>query len=164
MKKVEYEKQGIYTLSDGTKRRAIVLWEDRQRVINTFASYYLRQDAPIYWDSLSKETPKKYSYLYKMDGEFAELVVDADQFGEILVPGDHINVRASYTEQVYTLPNEKDFMMQQQTGVQAQTSVTRRVKLFNNVVVLDMLNSSGESIFDLYYKLLALLSQNSKNI
>lgn len=156
MLRSEYEKQGVYTLSDGTKKRAIVLWEDRTRINNAYASYYIRQDTPLYWDSLSKETPKKYSYLYKMDGELLKIDMRAQEFGKMLVPGDKINVRATYTENVYTLPTEREFLLQQQTGIQPETTVTKRIMLFNNVVVLDILNSSGESIFDIYYRLLAL--------
>lgn len=164
MLRAEYEKQGVYTLSDGTKRRSIVLWEDRNRIVNAFASYYIRQDAPIYWDSLSKETPKKYSYLYKMDGELLRIDVNAKEFGDMLVPGDRINVRATYTDNEYTLPSEQDFALQQQTGIQPQSSVTKSIMLFNNVVVLDILNSEGESIYDIYYRLLTLPKSRQNEI
>lgn len=156
MLKKEYEKQGVYTLADGTKKRAIVLWEDRGRIQNAYASYYIRKDTPLYWDSLTKESPKEYSYLYKMDGELLKLDLEATQFGKMLVPGDKINVRASYTETDYTLPDEKTFQMQQQMGMSNQNTTQRNIKLFNNVTVLDILNAQGESIFDIYYKLLAL--------
>jgi hypothetical protein len=162
MLKTEYEKQGVYTLSDGTKKRSIILWSDRTRIVNAYASYYVRQATPLYWDALSKETPKKYSYLYKMDGELLKIDMNAKEFGKMLVPGDKINVRASYTDNQYTLPSEKDFAMQQQTGIQAQTSVSKNVMLFNNVVVLDILNGAGDSIFDIYYKLLALPKQQQQ--
>lgn len=156
MLKAEYEKQGVYTLSDGTKKRAIVLWEDRERIQNAYASYYIRQSTPLYWDSLSKETPKKYSYLYKMDGELLKIDQNAKEFGKMLVPGDKINIRASYTENQTTLPSERDFQLQQATGIQTQTTVTKKVKLFDSAVVLDILNNKGESIFDIYYQLLAM--------
>jgi hypothetical protein len=156
MLKSEYEKQGIYTLSDGTKKRSIVLWDDRTRITSAYAAYYIRQGTPLYWDSLSKETPKKYSYLYKMDGELLKISLDAQEFGKMLVPGDKINVRASYSENVYTLPTQQEYMLQQQTGIQPQTTLDKTVMLFNSVVLLDILNSSGDSIFDIYYKLLAL--------
>lgn len=156
MLKSEYERQGIQTLSDGSKKRSIILWEDRDELNNTFASYFIRRDTPLHWDALSQETPKKYSYLYQMDGELLKLEIDANTFGEMLVPGDHVNIRVSYNEQVYTLPSEQEFMMQQQTGIQAQTSVQKREMLFNDVAVLDILNSAGESIFDIYYDILAL--------
>lgn len=156
MIKSEYEKVGIYTMSDGSKKRAIILWEDKDRILNAYASYYIRQGTPVYWDSLSKETPKQFSYLYKMDGELLKLDIKADQFGEMLVPGDKINVRAAYTEQIYTLPDEQSYLLQQQTGIEPQTSITKQILLFNNTTVLDILNGQGESIYDIYYNLLAL--------
>lgn len=164
MLKSEYEKQGVYELSDGTKKRAIVLWDDRERIKLAYASYYVRQGTPLYWDALSKETPKKYSYLYKMDGELLKIKVDAKEFGRMLVPGDKINVRTTYTENEYVLPNEQDFMLQQQMGIQPETNVTKTEKLFNSVVVLDLLNSKGESIFDIYYRLLALPKQQQTEL
>lgn len=156
MSKAEYERQGVVTLSDGTKRRAIVTWDERESINNTYASYYIRQNTPVYWDAIGNESPKQYSYLYNMDGELLKISMDASTFGQMLVPGDHINVRAAYTETVYTLPSEEEFMLQQQTGISPQTSVKRQILLFNNVAILDILNSNGESIFDKYYELLAL--------
>lgn len=162
MLKKEYEKQGTYTLSDGTKRGSIILWKDKDRIQNAYASYYIRKDTPVYWDSLTKESPKEYSYLYKMDGELLKIDMSADQFGKMLVPGDKINVRVSYTENDYKIPDKKTFAIQQQTGIQNETSVTKNTKLFNNVTVLDILNGNGDSIFDIYYKLLALPKQTQQ--
>lgn len=160
MSKTEYEKQGVYTTADGSKRRAIMLWDDRGTITKTstvaYASYYVRQDTPLYWDSLSKETPKQNSYLYQMDGELLKLELDADQFGGMLVPGDKINVRVTYDETDYSLPSESEFLMQQQLGIAGNSTTKVSSMLFNNVTVLDILNGSGDSIFDLYYKLLAL--------
>lgn len=164
MSRAEYEKQGVYVLSDGTKRRSIILWEDRKRIVGAFASYYLRKDTPLYWDSLTKQSPKKYAYLYKMDGELLRIDVDPNEFGTMLVPGDKINVRVSYTEDEYILPSERDFMLQQQLGIQNQTSVTKQEMLFNSATVLDILNSKGESIFDIYYRLLALPKAEQQKI
>lgn len=156
MSKSEYERQGIVTLSDGTKRKAIVTWEERDSINNTYASYYIRQNTPMYWDAVGNETPKQYSYLYNMDGELLKISIDASTFGQMLVPGDRINVRAAYTETIYTLPTEEEFVLQQQTGISAQTAVKRQILLFNNTAILDILNSKGESIFDKYYDLLSL--------
>lgn len=152
----EYERYGIVTLADGTKRKAVVLWSEINQINNTYASYYIREGTPIYWDAIGNETPKQYSYLYNMDGELLKISIDPGTFGQIIVPGDHINVRAAYTEQVYTLPTEEEYMLQMQVGISPQTSVRRQILLFNNVAILDMLNGAGESIFDKYYELLSL--------
>lgn len=156
MTRSEFEETGVYEAADGTKKRAIVTWGDRKSLINAYASYYIRKDTQIYWDSLTAETAKDYSYLYKMDGELLKVGVSANEFGRMLVPGDKINIRATYTENNYTLPDEKTYTQQQNLGISADTSVTKTVKLFNSVSVLDILNDDGDSIFDIYYKLLAL--------
>lgn len=156
MLKTEYEKQGVYQFADGTKKRAIVLWEDRERIKDAFASYYVRSDTSLYWDALSKETPKEYAYLYEMDGELLKIDIEANQFGNMLVPGDKINIRVAYEETQYVLPTEKDFILQQQMGITSDNKVTKNELLFNSVSVLDILNAEGESIFDIYYELLAL--------
>ena len=149
----EYMRRGV---DAKTGKRAVITWDEREQINNTYASYYIRENTPIYLDSIGNETHKQYAYLYNMDGELLKISMDAGTFGQMLVPGDHINVRAAYSEQVYTLPTEEEFLLQQQTGISPQTAVRRQILLFNNVAVLDMLNSNGESIFDKYYELLAL--------
>ncbi len=154
----EYERRGVVTLSDGTVKKSIITWDEISSIVNKYASYYIREDSPIYWDAIGNETPKQYSYLYSMDGELLKIGLDAGTFGQMLVPGDHINVRAAYTETEYVLPTEEEFAMQQLTGISAQTSISRQILLFNNVAILDILNGNGESIFDKYYYLLSLSS------
>lgn len=156
MLKAEYEKQGLMKFSDGSEKRQIVLWEDREKIKGAYASYYVRENAPVYWDSLTKDTPKKYAYLYNMDGELLRLDIDATQFGEMLVPGDKINVRVSYNDTLYTLPDEEQYAIQQQTGLEMETTIPVQEMLFSSATVLDMLNGEGQSIFDIYYDLLSM--------
>ena len=156
MTKAELNARGTYKSASGEVRSAVVFWADRDKIVNAYASYYLRANTPVYWDSLTKETPKRYSYLYQMDGELLKLEVDADQFGQMLVPGDHINIRISYEEDLYTLQTYDEFVAMRNSGVSANATAKVQSKLFQDVAVLDILNSSGESIFDLYYELLAL--------
>lgn len=153
MMAAEYKARG---LSGDGSRRGIVLWDERAKINNTYASYYIRHDTPVYWDAIGSESYKQYAYLYSMDGELLKISMDAELFGEMLVPGDRVNVRAAYTETVYTLPSREEFELQMQTGLQTSTQVNRQILLFNNVAILDMLNGNGESIFDKYYDLLAL--------
>lgn len=156
MLKSEYEKVGVYEFADGTKKRSIVLWEDRGAIKDAFASYYVRQDTSLYWDALSRETAKEYAYLYEMDGELLKIDLDAGQFGGMLVPGDKLNIRVTYEQEQYTLPTEKDFILQQQMGITQNTTVSKSEMLFNSVSVLDILNADGDSIFDIYYELISL--------
>lgn len=164
MTKHEFESRGTYNSSSGKVKRAVVLWEERETIKDTYASYYLRQGTPIYWDSLSKETPKQYSYLYKMDGELLKISVEADQFGRMLVPGDRINVRASYSENKYNLMTYSEYDVSKLTGVGDNAEFIKQDIIFNNASVLDILNDEGESIFDIYYDLMALSEHEQREL
>lgn len=159
MLKAEYEKEGVLTLSDGTQRRQIILYEDRDRLLGNdaaYASYYIRENTPVYWDALTKETTRSYSYLYEMDGELVKLNFSGSEFGQMIVPGDCVNIRVRYTEDSFELPTENEYTSAQEDGVELDTQVTVQKMLFNNVTILDMLNGNGESIFDKYYKFISL--------
>lgn len=157
MTRAEFNSRGTYKSASGQVKSAVVLASDMDTIADkAYASYFLRHGTPIYWDSLSKETPKKYSYLYKMDGELLYVDIDAGEFGRMLVPGDHINVRISYEEELYKLNTVEEYTAMKESGVSPQTTANVQSKLFNDVSVMDILNKDGESIFDLYYELLAL--------
>ena len=156
MLKAEYEKEGVVTLSDNTQRRQIILWEDRNLILNAFASYYIRENTPVYWDSLTKEITKSYSYLYEMDGELIKLNLSGNEFGRMIVPGDCVNIRIRYTESNYELPTQEEYADSQEKGIVLNEDVTVQTMLFSNVTILDMLNGNGESIFDKYYKFISL--------
>lgn len=164
MTKHEFEQRGTYKSSSGDLRRAVVLWDEKDKIKDTYASYYLRQGTPIYWDSLSKETPKQYSYLYKMDGELLKISIEADQFGRMLVPGDRINVRATYTENKYNLLEQTEYDVSKLTGVGDSVEFLKQSIIFNNASVLDILNDEGESIFDIYYDLMALSTHEQREL
>lgn len=152
----EYARSGIIESSDGTSRRAIVLAEDVQEILGKSAAHYIRRETPVYWDSIGEETSKRHSYLYSMDGELLSIEIGPGDFGEMIVPGDRINVRIVYQEEVYKLPTREEIELQERTGIAPKTTVEKQEKLFNNVAVLDMLNSNQESIFDVYYNLMSL--------
>lgn len=147
----EYLKEAELELADGSKRRAIILYEDRAAIVGTYAGYYMKEGTPLYWSAFTKSNAKKNSYLYQMDGELIKLSVSADVFGEMIMPGDRVNIRCKYTEQNYELPTIEEYEAMQQLGMEMNTSVTKQVMLFSEVSILDMLNGNGESIFDYYY-------------
>ena len=157
----EFQEAGVQKLSDGSTRRSIVLASEKSKVIGKlYAAYYLRQGLPLYWDMVVKEQPKKHSYLYKLDGEFLNTGLDASDFGEIIVPGDSINVRVKYNDNVYDLPPEEQYLLQKDStriggGTSGSVTRTKQEMLFNEVRVLDMLNSEEKSIFDIYYDFLS---------
>jgi len=113
----EFNKIGKVTLSDGSERAAVVRWSDAQSIVGGYAAHYIREGTPIYWDSLTRETSKKNSYLYSMDGELVKLDVSADVFGDMIVPGDKVNIRCIYTENSYKLPTVEGLIAYTKRGL-----------------------------------------------
>ncbi len=157
MAKVDYVSFGVR----GDKKD-IVLWEDRGSIVDSFAANYISAGTPVYYSSLGVGTAKSLSYMYQMDGELLKLDVDPKQFGEILVPGDCLNIRASYTETSYKLPTMEEYQLSMSMGLSTQTTTKKQVLLFNNVPILDMLNNEGESIFDIYSRFLTYTPAQQK--
>ena len=106
----------------------------------------------LFWDQTVREQTKKNSYLYSMDGELLNIKMNTEDFGDMVVPGDTLNIRARYQKVNYDLPTEEQYKLTTEEGgtVQAVTTPVTEM-LFSEVTVLDMLNSEGNSIFDIYY-------------
>lgn len=142
----------------GEKRRAILLESDIDYVVksNVYTNYFMKGNVPIYWESFTNEPTRKNSYLYEMDGEVLKLDVSADVFGDMVVPGDHVNIRCLYTEQSYNIPTIEEYEAMSTLGLANEKTEEKLIMLFSDVAILDMLNSSGESIFDYYYEFIDL--------
>lgn len=148
----EFEQYGVLSLSDGSKKKSVVTWEDRDMIVNQrYTAYYLRGGTVLFWDSTVKEQTKKNSYLYSMDGELLNIQMNTADFGDMVVPGDTLNIRARYTKVNYDLPSEEQYKLNSKNGSNSAVQETVTEMLFSEVTVLDMLNSSGNSIFDIYY-------------
>lgn len=120
-----------------------------------YSSYHQRGGTLLFWDSLTTEQVKKNSYLYSMSAELLNIhLTPTSEFGTMVVPGDRLNIRVTYTKTDYSLPTVEEFKLALKAGdtslVTSVTSKTVTEELFPEVTVLDMLNSSGNSIFDIY--------------
>lgn len=149
----EFEQYGVVTFNDGTKKQSIVAWDDRDQVVgNRYAAYYMRGQTVLFWDATVKEQTKKNSYLYSMDGELLNIQMNTEDFGDMVVPGDTLNIRVSYEATVYDLPSEEAYQLSAENGGSSEpVTLTKTEMLFSEVTVLDMLNKDGNSIFDIYY-------------
>ena len=170
----EYAQYGTMKFSDGTTRSTIVTWNMRDKVVGQrYAAYYLRGNTVLFWDSTIKDQTRKNSYLYSMSGELLNIqMTTTEDFGDMVVPGDSLNIYATYTETNYDLPSEEQYKYQMESGSAQGTSGVEQTKtelMFSEVQILDMLNGSGQSIFDIYYEYIsktkaeqqALLSDDS---
>lgn len=157
MAKTEYNSYSAIELANGDKKRSIATFDDRDTLVDTYAQYHIREGTPLYWDALTKTTPKKHSYMYQMDGELLKVDgLDSDMFGEIIVPGDKVNIRVIYTDNTFKLPSEEEYQIFQETGLGLETAVPVQKKLFNEATIIDFLNKAGESIYDEYYRVLEM--------
>lgn len=154
----EFAQSGILTFSDGSKKQSIVTWRDKDMVVgNRYSAYYLRGGTPLYWDATTKEQSKKNSYLYSMDGELLNIQLNTEDFGDMVVPGDTINIRCAYEEVNYDLPTEEAYQLAINSGTNISAVTTTKIEpLFKEVAVLDMLNAEGASIFDIYYDYISM--------
>lgn len=152
----EYEQYGTMEFSDGTTRSTIVTWNMRDKVVGQrYAAYYLRKNTVLFWDSTIKDQTRKNSYLYSMSGELLNIqMTTTDDFGDMVVPGDSLNIYATYTDTNYDLPSEEQYKYQVESGTSTNSGVeqTKTELMFSEVQILDMLNGNGQSIFDIYYE------------
>ena len=155
----EFQQYGTMKFSDGSTRSTIVRWSDKDLVCGQrYAAYYQRGGTVLFWDSTIRDQTRKNSYLYNMSGELLNIQMNTvSDFGDMVVPGDTLNIRATYEATVYNLPTELEYKLSDNgSGATTEgTTVTRNELLFSEVTILDMLNSSGNSIFDIYYEYIA---------
>lgn len=162
----EFANYGTMEMSDGTTRSTIVRWTDRDLVLGQrYAAYYMREGTVLFWDATLEEQTRKNSYLYSMDGELLNINMETTKdFGDMVVPGDCLNIRASYTKTVYDLPSEEKFKLDMTSGTNSSDPVKQEVTepLFSEVRILDMLNGQGSSIFDIYYEYISMTKQQQE--
>lgn len=162
----EFQQYGTMDFSDGSTRSTIVRWNDKDLVVGKrYAAYYMRGGTVLFWDSTISDQTRKNSYLYSMSGELLNIQMTTTQdFGDMVVPGDTLNVRATYTSKVYNLPTEQEYKLNNSNGLAESDGieVTKTDSLFSEVTILDMLNSSGNSIFDIYYQYIAATKEEQQ--
>lgn len=156
----EFEQYGTMKFSDGSTRSTIVRWSDKDSVVGKrYAAYYMRANTVLFWDATLADQTRKNSYLYSMSGELLNInMTTTSDFGDMVVPGDSLNVRATYSTTIYNLPTEKEYRLSEETGEKSSSGVevTKTEMLFSEVTILDMLNGSGSSVFDIYYEYIAM--------
>ena len=163
----EFEQYGTTNgFSDGKERSTIVRWDERDIIVgNFYAAYYLRNNTVLFWDSTLRDQTRKNSYLYSMTGELLNIQMNTvADFGDMVVPGDTLNIRACYNTTLYDLPEEDEYKLSQENGGSSGAGVSMDVvePLFSEVQVLDMLNGSGSSIFDIYYEYIAMTKEEQQ--
>lgn len=149
MLKGEFEKYAVEQ-SDGTKKRRIWLWDERDTLINTFAAYPLQRDTLALTSDVAKtRTDNSDSVLYSFPGKnIVTLEVGEEQleaFKTFLQPGDRVNVTAIFKI-------EEDVAQDDGFGnvTKGKVEVYKEETVFKDAMVADLLNSSGDSILDMF--------------
>lgn len=165
----EFQQYGTMQFSDGSRRSTIVRWQDKDLVLGQrYAAYYLRGGTVLFWDSTIRDQTRKNSYLYNMSGELLNIhMTPTQEFGDMVVPGDTLNIRAVYSTTLYNLPTELEYRLNAGVGTISSasgvgTTVTKSELLFSEVTILDMLNGAGNSIFDIYYEYIAATKEEQQ--
>lgn len=145
----EFEKYSVVD-KNGVRNRRIMLWEERQMILNSFAAYPLKANTYAeYRDFIKTRIDNSDNVLYSFPGkDVIKLEIgsgDLKAFKTFLQPGDRINLTATYatTERV----EEDDGY----GGVIKNTvEVFKSEEAFKDVMIADLLNSNGESVLDIY--------------
>lgn len=145
----EFEKFAIVN-SDGVRTRRVLRWDERGMIINSFAAFPLKADTYAeVRDFIKSRVDNSDNVLYSYPGkDIVKLNIgtqDLQAFKTFLQPGDRINISAVYslTETI----READGY-----GGTIQNTVEsfKTEPVFKDIMIADLLNSSGESILDIY--------------
>lgn len=145
----EFEKYSV-TDKDGKKSRRILLWEERDKLINKFAAYPLQQDTYAEYRAFIKSrVSNSDNVLYSFPGkDIVPLEIGSTElqaFKTFLQPGDRLNIEANFSQK-QTVAEDDGF-----GGVtRTQMEVFRTENVFSDIMIADLLNQQGESILDIY--------------
>lgn len=145
----EFEKYSVVD-KDGKKSRRILLWEERDKIINGFAAYPLQQDTYAeYRNFIKSRVDNSDNVLYSFPGkDIVPLEIGSTElqaFKTFLQPGDKINIEANFSQK-QTVAEDDGF-----GGVtRTQLDVFKTENVFTDIMIADLLNQQGESILDIY--------------
>ena len=161
MLKGEYEKYSV-TEQNGVKTRRLILWDERGDLSSNNVQYYAAY--PLLPNTLLEKNmlvgtkvDNSDTVLYSFPGkDIVQLDVgtqDLNAFKTFLKPGDKLNIEAIYSEQenVETVDSYGN-------PTTDKIDVFRTETVFGNIMIADLLNSSGDSVLDIYS------NYNSKNV
>ena len=126
-----------------------LLWENREECLQKYAAVATKANGYIYQNDYKDSKPVKNAYFTRLsdDDLVVTLPYDYSIFGNLITPGDEVKVNAVYQNKAVT--TQEDFKKLEDVDT-IMTSVT----IFEKLVIIDMLNGSGNSIYDYYVDLL----------
>lgn len=142
MLKAEFEKYATEN-SNGEKKRRIVLWSEKDKLLNTFAAYPLKKNTVVMiTDIVKSRIDNSDAVLYSFPGKnIVSLKLgenDLETFKTYLQPGDRVNITAIYKDEA------------QDSESNENQESTRQEQIFTDIMIADILNDSGASVLDMY--------------
>ena len=146
----------------------MILYEDAGEVsealLDKFTSYYLRGGTPLYKDQLTEKRLPRDIILETLAEGYELTTVPYDYMeagGNILLPGDMIRMRVSY--EVEAIPQD-DYDYDSGSYYQWTKKIIRTDTVFDSIAVVDMLNSNGYSIYNIYLEVMRLSERERQDI
>ena len=143
----------------------MILYEDvEDEVFGKYTSYYIRENSVLFLDQLIDEKPLRNEWLYSLSNNEEVLTIPyryTEAGGDILLPGDLIRIRVSYEVETPSTPptseyDDYDYNPNAYTGSYGSKKTIRTDILFDSIVVKDMLNSNGRSVYEVYKEVMRL--------
>ncbi|TCK90640.1 hypothetical protein EDC19_2409 [Natranaerovirga hydrolytica] len=148
----------IYSLIKKEYNSDMILAEEKDNVLNQYTKYYIRQNTILHNDQITDEIPKKNEWLYELNEAYEILTIPYNHLesgGSILLPGDAIRIRVSYEVDEDTVTDNNSYNPNV-SSVQNRRGVTTTEILFNEIIVMDMLNTDSHSIYEIYKEVMKL--------
>lgn len=137
----------------------MVTYDKVNEVLKKYSSYFLRHDTPIYFDQLTETKPLRNEWMYNLSDKTEVLTVPYDYDkcgGDVLMPGDYVKVRVTYEVDKdaasSTAPGQSPYSGTESSGKRNMKTEV----LFDKILVKDMLNSKGHSIYEVYKEVIKL--------
>ena len=145
----EFEKFAVVN-KNGVKTRRILLWDERDMIINSFAAYPLKANTYAeVRDFIKSRVDNSDNVLYSFPGkDIIKLDIatqDLQAFKTFLQPGDRLNISAVYSTTETILEDDGYGGTIKNTVESFKTE-----DVFRDIMLADLLNSNGESILDIY--------------
>ena len=145
----EFEKYAVVN-SNGQKKRRILLWEERGKIINSFAAYPLQTDTiAMYNNFITARIDNSDTVLYSFPGKNIVQMDMADTdlkaFKTFLEPGDRVNINAIFSTSEKIVTYDEDGNKESNT-----VDVFKEETVFTDIMLADLLNSKGKSILDMF--------------
>ena len=151
----------VYSIIRKEYTTDMVLAEDIEEALEKYTTNNLRNGAILHFDEFGAEKPLKNIWLYK---DFNEEIIDKEVLyvpfnylesgGDILTPGDKVRIRIKYEIEETEIEEGIDEEGEPYSRPGKTVKVEANELLFDSIVVADMLNSKGHSIYELYREVL----------